>query len=145
MKEILLTVFVCLLACLGFAEEQASKEKFAIVLQAGNETNEGMARAIHALLYATELAENGFDVVLVFDGAGTGWANELRKPENQLHKHYLKIQELGMVEEICDYCAEKFKVKGKLPPRQRALLAGDYEGHPSLVKWVKKGYQVIVL
>ena len=144
MKKWLLAVILCSWACISIAEE-VPKGKYAIILQAGNETNEGMARAIHALLYATELAENGYEVVLIFDGAGTGWANELRKPENHLHKHYLKIQEMGMVEEICDYCAEKFKVKGQLPPRQQDLLVGDYEGHPSLVKWVEKGYQIIVL
>ena len=127
----------------GFAEKK--KGGYAIVLQAGNETNEGMARAVHALLYATELAEEGYPVVLIFDGAGTGWANELRKPENPLHKHYLKIKELAVVEEICDYCADSFEVKDNLPEQQKKLLVGDYEGHPSLVKWVEKGYRIIVL
>lgn len=145
-----ITIMYVLLACglTGFAKDSSEtipKDRYAIILQAGNETNEGMARAVHALLYAKELAENGCKVVLIFDGAGTGWANEFRKPENQYHKKYLKLQELGMVEEICDYCAEKFKVKGQLPPVQRAFLVSDYEGHPSLVKWIDRGYQIIVL
>lgn len=144
MKKMLWMLLACSLACFCGAETE-SKGKFAIVLQAGNETNEGMARAVHALLYATELAENGYEVVLVFDGAGTGWANELRKPENPFHKNYLKLQDLGLVEEICDYCAEKFEVKNQLSKRQKTLLKGGYEGHPSLVKWVGQGYQVIVL
>ncbi|MEN7972985.1 MAG: hypothetical protein ABFR47_04030 [Verrucomicrobiota bacterium] len=144
MKNAVLTILVCLLACSGLAETE-SKGGYAIVLQAGNETNEGMARAVHALLYARELAENGYEVALIFDGAGTGWANELRKPENPLHKHYLKVKELGLVEEICDYCAESFDVKASLPEQQRKLLVGDYEGHPSLVKWVERGYKVVVL
>ena len=142
-------MLMVLLLLSGFAFAESPKKKatdgYAIVLQAGNETNEGMARAVHALLYAAELAEKGYEVVLIFDGAGTGWANELRKPENPLHKHYLKVQELGMVEEICDYCADQFKVKATLSERQKLLLAGDYEGHPSLVKWIEKGYQLIVL
>ncbi len=127
----------------GFAAEK--KGKYAIVLQSGNETNEAKARAVHALLYATELAESGYGVVLIFDGAGTGWANELRKPENPFHKHYTRIKELGMVEEICDYCADSFTVKDDLPAEQKKLLVGDYEGHPSLVKWIERGYQIIVL
>ncbi len=127
----------------GFAEKE--KGGYAIVLQAGNETNEGMARAVHALLYATEMVEKGYPVVLIFDGAGTGWANELRKPENPLYKHYLKIKELAVVEEICDYCAESFDVKDSLPEQQKKLLVGDYEGHPSLVKWIERGYRIIVL
>jgi len=142
MKKLLLILL--LISCVAFAGKEP-KGGYAIVLQAGNETNEGMARAVHALLYATELAEKGYAAVLIFDGAGTGWANELRKPENPLHKHYLKIKELGMVEEICDYCADSFDVKDDLPEQQRKLLVGDYEGHPSLVKWIECGYQIIVL
>jgi hypothetical protein len=128
----------------AFAGE-ASKGGFAIILQAGNETNEGQARAVHALLYAVELAEAGYDVVLIFDGAGTGWANELSKPDNAFHQHYMKIKALGIVEEICDYCAISFDVKEDLPEQQRKLLVGDYEGHPSLAKWVERGYQIISL
>ena len=144
MKKLVLMGLVCALASLGMAEPE-TKGKYAIILQAGAETNEGTARAIHALLYATELAEAGYDVALIFDGAGTGWANELRKPENALHAHYLKIKKLGIVEEICDYCSEQFDVKTKLPEQQRKLLVGEYKGHPSLAKWVGRGYQIIVL
>ncbi|VGO21004.1 DsrE family protein [Pontiella sulfatireligans] len=145
MKKLLLIMLMVLGVVFAGAQKSEPKGKYAIVLQAGNETNEGMARAIHALLYARELAEGGYTVVLIFDGAGTGWANELRKPENPLHKHYVKIKELGMVEEICDYCAEQFGVKDQLTEQQRNLLVGDYDGHPSLVKWIEKGYQVVVL
>lgn len=145
MKKLLLMVL--LLSGVVFAEtgQKEPKGRYAVILQAGNETNEGKARAVHALLYATELAEKGYEVVLIFDGAGTGWANELRKPENALHKHYLRIKELGMVEEICDYCADSFKVREDLPEQQRKLLVGDYKGHPSLVKWIERGYRIIVL
>jgi hypothetical protein len=143
MKRILAIMILMLSLVAVRAEEPCGK--YAIILHAGNETNEGMARAVHALLYARELAEKGCQVVLIYDGAGTGWANELRKPENPLNKHYLKVKELGLVEEICDYCAEAFEVKEKLPEIQRKLLVGDYEGHPSLVRWVEKGYHIIVL
>lgn len=138
-------LIVLLLTGVVFAETKEPKGRYAVILQAGSETNEGMARAVHALLYARELAENGYEVVLIFDGAGTGWANELRKPENPFHSHYRKIKELGMVEEICDYCAEQFHVKDDLPEQQKKLLAGEYEGHPSLVKWIEMGYRIIVL
>lgn len=145
MKQLL--VVLLLLSGLVFAAQDKEKPggSYAIILQAGNETNEGMARAIHALLYARELSESGYEVALIFDGAGTGWANEFNKPDNPLHKHYVKVKELGLVEEICDYCAESFKVKKDLPEQQKKLLVGDYEGHPSLVRWIEKGYKVIVL
>ncbi len=28
---------------------------------------------------------------------------------------------------------------------KKVLLVGDYEGHPSLVKWIERGYQIMVL
>ena len=49
------------------------------------------------------------------------------------------------MEEICDYCAEVFDVKKRLSEQQKKLLSGDYEGHPSLVKWIEKGYRIIDL
>lgn len=142
MKKMLLLFLM--IAGIAFGEAEP-KGKYAIILQAGNETNEGMARAVHALLYATELAEAGHEVALIFDGAGTGWARELSKPENPLHKHYLRIKELGLVEEICDYCADEFDVKKDFNEQQRKLLTGDYKGHPSLVKWIDRGYSIISL
>jgi hypothetical protein len=142
MKKLMLIVLM--LAGAVFAADKPVG-KYVIVLQSGNETNEGAARAVHALLYARELAEAGYSVVLIFDGAGTGWAAALSKPEHPMHKHYLKIKELGVVEEICDYCSEAFDVKENLSESQRTLLTGDYEGHPSLAKWAQKGYQIIVL
>lgn len=125
---------------------QTAKNKFAIVLQAGKETHEGMARAVHALLYATELKEKGYDVVLIFDGAATEWAEELSNPDSQskLLPMYQSLKKTGAVEVICDFCAIAFGVKEKLSGRQVPLVS-EYKGHPSIEKWIKKGYQLIIL
>ena len=137
---------ICLflmLAAVCFGGE--TKGKFAIILQSGNETNEGAARARHALLYAAELLEGGYGVALIFDGAGTGWANEFARPEHALYEGYMKLKTMGVVEVICDDCAEEMQVKDKMPAGQKKLLSGAYEGHPSLVRWVARGYQIICL
>ena len=143
MKKLL--VAVLMLAGTLSAVEEVPKGKYAIILQAGAETNEGRARAVHALLYATDLAEHGYDVALIFEGAGALWANELEKPENPFHKHYLRIKQLGIVEEVCDYCADAHDVKQDLSKEQERLLVGDYEGHPSISRWADEGYRIIVL
>jgi hypothetical protein len=142
-KKIL--VVVLMLAGTLFAVEKAPKGKYAIILQAGAETNEARARAVHALLYASDLAEHGYDVVLIYEGAGALWANELEKPDNPFHQHYLRIKQVGVVEEICDYCADAHDVKQDLTKEQEQLLVGDYKGHPSISKWVDQGYRIIVL
>jgi hypothetical protein len=143
MKKIIV-VFLMLTGTL-FAVEEAPKGKYAIILQAGAETNEAKARAVHALLYAADLAEHGYDVVLIYEGASTGWVNELEKPGNPFHQHYVRIKQLGVVEEICDYCANAHDVKEDMSNEQARLLSGDYKGHPSLARWADKGYRIIVL
>ena len=121
------------------------KGKFLVILQAGTETHEGLARAVHALLYSAELLEAGHDVVLLFDGAGTEWARALRDPKHKLHARYKKLAGLGVVEEVCDFCSGAFKVKDDLKKIGGVPLVGTYSGHPSLVKWIDAGYAVIVL
>jgi predicted peroxiredoxin len=139
-------LLIGLLMCAGLALAGPEPEgKYVIVLQAGNETNEGGARAMHALLYAGELLSSGYDVVLVFDGAGTGWANELSKSEHPLNELYSELKKKGIMEEVCDHCAEHLKVKEKLSDEQKALLIGEYKGHPSLVRWIRQGYHILVL
>jgi len=120
--------------------------KYAIILQAGKESHEGMARAVHAFLYAKELKEHGHEVVLIFDGAGTEWAEELSNPESpsKLKPMYEQLKQAGVVEIICDFCAGAFQVKDRLAQRQVPLTA-EYAGHPSIAKWVEQGYELIVL
>ena len=120
--------------------------KYDIILQAGKESHEGMARAVHAFLYAKELKEHGHDVVLIFDGAGTEWAEELSNPESQskLKPMYEQLRQAGITEIICDFCAGAFAVKDRLSQRQVPLTA-EYAGHPSIAKWVDQGYALIVL
>lgn len=144
MKAIKWIILTCLLTGSALADG-APKQKFALILQSGAETNEAKSRAVHSLLYARELLENGYDVALIYDGAGTGWAYEFRNPENGFHEQYLKVKKQGMFEEVCDNCAEHFDVKAKLANQEKMLLVSDYEGHPSIVRWIKKGYQIIIL
>src|SRR3989338_11713843 len=100
-KKIFLPLIV--MAGLAIGCQVSGGKKFLIILQAGTESHEGMARAVHALLYTTELKEAGYDVVLVFDGAGTEWAKALLDPVNKLHPAYEKLEKLGGTQIICDF------------------------------------------
>lgn len=143
-----LAVFIVAMLVIGDYAARADKpnKKFAIILQAGTESHEGMARAVHALLYSIELKEKGREVVLIFDGAGTEWAEEFSNPESEskLLPMYNTFRDTGTEEIICDYCAGAFGVKEKLTSRQSSL-ASEYKGHPSIVKWIDKGYQLLIL
>lgn len=122
--------------------------KMAIILQAGTETHEGIARALHSLLYSKELREHGAEVRLIFDGAGTGWLAEFHKAETPqakgLGKLFDELKQLGMVYEVCDYCSGAFGVRDELREQGEAL-AGEYMDHPSIATLVDGGYQLLVL
>ena len=124
----------------------AEAGEYAIILQAGKQHPEGLARALHALLYAKELKEHGHEVVLIFDGAGTTWAEEFSNPKSDsvYRPLYEELKQAGAISIVCDYCASAFKVKAQLVERKVAL-AGEYAGHPSIAKWVDAGYQLIIL
>ena len=124
----------------------AAKGKYLVVLQAGKETHEGMARAVHALLYSKELTESGHDVVLLFNGAGTEWVEEWSKPDsaNKSAPMYKELRDAGITQVVCNFCANAFQVKEGLQ-ENKVPLTGEYKGHPSMAKWADKGYQIIVL
>lgn len=118
--------------------------QYLVVLQAGKEGHEGLARAYHALLYCKDLLDKGLGAKLVFDGAGTEWVPELMKPEHKLHPLFKEIQAKGSIDAICDFCAGAFGVKD-LARSSRIPFVSEFQGHPSISKYVLEGYQLLVL
>jgi hypothetical protein len=114
--------------------------KAAIVLLADTETHADLGRATNALVTVEEFAEQGDEVTLIFDGAGTRWAAELVKEESKLHPAFAKIQD--KVAGACHYCAGAFEVREELEASDVPLLR-EHRGHPSLRGLVADGYEVI--
>jgi Uncharacterized protein conserved in archaea len=116
-------------------------KKFAIFVHASE--NEG-ARALHALLYTQELYEAGYEVKLIFDGAGTVW---IKKFEDEKHPHnplYKAVKKLGVIAGACQYCAGSFGVADAVKEAGIRSL-GDAKGHPSLSNFVKEGFQILII
>jgi intracellular sulfur oxidation DsrE/DsrF family protein len=121
--------------------------RILIVLQAGTETHEGAARALHAVLYTKELQDAGATVRLMFDGAGTEWLARLRRPDREhgrLPKLFRELTDAGVTYEVCDYCSGAFGVRDQLLEAGE-LLTGAYLDHPSIVTHVRDGFQVWVI
>ena len=114
--------------------------KAAIVLLADTETKEGLGRMSNALTSVREFKEEGQEVTLIFDGAGTKWIGELSNPDHKYNGHFESVK--GDIQGACAYCARAFGVKDEVQQSGVELL-GDFEGHPSLAKLVAQGYQVI--
>src|SRR6266508_4520864 len=60
--------------------------KMAAMLLADTDTREAMGRMANALTVVKEGKEEGDDVRLVLDGAGTKWAPELAKEDHKYHR-----------------------------------------------------------
>lgn len=116
-------------------------EKFIIVVHAGPQE---LARAIHVLLYGQELHEAGYQVQIMFDGAGTTWIKEFQNPENKYHDVYKHVQKLGIIAGACEYCANAFGVAEEVKVSGISLI-GEIGRHPSLVKYIKEGYTPLIL
>jgi hypothetical protein len=115
-------------------------EKVAIVLLAGTDTPGDMGRMVNALTTARELKEEGDDVTIVLDGAGTRWVAELSDPE---HKYSGLLDEVrDAIAGACAYCSRAYGVKDAVEAAGIPLLR-DYADHPSIRNLVAQGYQVI--
>lgn len=121
--------------------------KILIILQAGTESHEGRARALHSMLYAKELAAAGATVRLVFDGAGTGWLARWQRsdgPASRAAQLFAELKATGLAYEVCDYCAGAFDVREELVGQGEALTGACLD-HPSIASHVADGFQVWML
>ena len=119
--------------------------KIAIILHAEPGSHDALGRALHALLYSQELHDEGHDVQLVFDGGGTKWIEEFKKPDNKLAPMYENLKMTGVIAGVCDFCIEAFDGDKELVKSENLPLINEYNGHPSVAKLISDGYQVITL
>jgi hypothetical protein len=113
--------------------------RLGIVVMAGAETHEGLARVVAALEMAREFRQAGDEVAIVFEGAGTEWAASLPAAEHNVHALYATVADC--VRGACEFCAGAFGVKDRVESHGVPLL-GDHDGHPSMRALVAEGYQI---
>lgn len=111
----------------------------AVVLLAGTDTHADMGRAANALETAKEFKHAGGQVAVIFDGAGTTWVPELARDDHPLHPLFESVRdEAG----VCQYCANAFKVRAEVEATGVPLL-DEHDRHPSLLKHVEQGAEII--
>lgn len=113
--------------------------KAAIVVLAGTESHDDLGRLTNALQAAKEFKDEGDDVVVVFDGAGTQWVPELEDESHSSHALYRALEEDV---QVCDYCADAFHV-GDEVDESAVERVDEFQGHPSVRDLVADGYEVI--
>lgn len=114
--------------------------KAAVVLLADTDTPEGMGRMANALTTAREMKEEGDEVKVIFDGAGTKWAAALADEGHKYSK--LLDQVRDKVEGACAYCSNAYQVKDQIEDAGIDLI-DDFDGHPSLRGLIRDGYRIL--
>ncbi len=114
--------------------------RIAYVLLADTETPGDMGRAVNALEGALESIEEGDEVRIIFDGAGTKWVGALADEDHDYHDLYARVED--HVAGACQYCAGAYGVKNAVK-RARVPLIDEHDGHPSLRGLVADGFHVI--
>jgi hypothetical protein len=113
--------------------------KIAVMLLADTDTGEALGRMANALTVVKEGKEEGDDVRLVLDGAGTKWAPELAKADHKYHRLFEDVRdEAG----ACVYCARAYDVRDGVEAAGVELL-DEYKGHPSIRRLIADGYEVV--
>ena len=115
--------------------------KVAVLVYTDTDTLEDMGRVMNALETAKEFKENGDEIRLIFDGAGTQWIPELEAESHRLHQLYRTVKDDI---QVCDYCADEFHVADVVADHGVEILA-EYDGHPSIRSLVLEGYEVITI
>ncbi|MFB6209015.1 MAG: DsrE family protein [Candidatus Nanohaloarchaea archaeon] len=109
--------------------------KAAIVILAGTDGHENMARVTNALQAAKEFKQAGDELELIFDGAGTQWIEKLENQDHDLHEVYSQVSEDS---KACSFCSSAFEADiGEVEE------SGEYKGHPSFREMVDEGYEVM--
>ncbi|MFC4451353.1 hypothetical protein [Halorussus aquaticus] len=114
--------------------------KAAVVILAGTESHADNGRVVNGLEAAKEFAENdGDELELIFDGAGTQWIPELEDEDHDYHDLYASVSENASA---CDYCAGAFGVDDAIQDAGVVTL-DEHEGHPSIRSLVDDDYEII--
>lgn len=113
--------------------------KAAIMVLAGTESHDDLGRLTNALQVAKEFKDEGDEIVLIFDGAGTQWVPELEDEEHNAHELYKALEEDV---QVCDFCADAFHV-GDEVDESNAERVSEFQGHPSVRDLVVDGYEVV--
>jgi hypothetical protein len=116
--------------------------KIAIVVFADIDTMEALGKVSNAFMLAMEAVENGDDLKIIFEGAGTKWIGELEKEDHKLHALYKGLKD--KITGVCSFCAQAFGVKNQIEKSGLSLLA-EYNSHPSLRNLFADGYNVVTI
>jgi len=121
-------------------------DKTAIVVLSDPEGGEeALGRVFNALAAAHDFRRADHEVAVVFQGAGTRWAERLLDPAHPAHSLYESVSE--SVVGASSACADAFGARASVEASGLALITTNElpgtSGLPSLAGYVRDGYTVL--
>ncbi len=108
-------------------------------------SEEALGRVFNALAAAYDFRQNGNEVSMLFQGAGTRWLKELGKPDNPVHGLFEAVKD-SVAGASCG-CADVFGAAEDVKQSAFSLVSENQvpgtSGLPSLQTLVADGYTVL--
>lgn len=108
-------------------------------------TEESLGRVFNALAAAYDFKRRGSDVQILFQGAGTRWANELVDPEHPAHGLFTEVKD--KVTGVSCGCADVFGAREGAVECGLELITENAvpntSGLPSLARLTEEGYNIL--
>jgi hypothetical protein len=98
---------------------------------------------MHVMLNSLEMKEKEWDVKVIIEGSATKLVESLKEESNQMHGLYQKMKDQGLIDCVCRACSSKMGVLESVKEEDLPLCS-EMSGHPSIGRYIEKGYKVIV-
>ena len=99
---------------------------------------------VHVLLNTLETEKQGHSVKLIIEGSATKLIPDLVAPGAPLGHLFEEVRSKGLIDCVCNACAEKMGVIAAVRELNLPLCA-EMKGHPSMARYVEEGYEIITL
>ncbi|QYR19130.1 hypothetical protein KZ483_14220 [Paenibacillus sp. sptzw28] len=117
--------------------------KYVIIIQANQQD---VGKAVHGLLYGQELHDEGYEVEVLFDGAGTEWPSELSKADHPFNSLYKQVMKSGIIKGGCQACSGFHDIEDEIQKAGVSLVGIEKTGgHIPFAQYIKDGFLPIIL
>ncbi len=96
----------------------------------------------HVMLYARELFEKGYEVEVVLEGAATKLPAQLVEPKAPFAQLFQFMLDNQLIVAVCKACSVKMGAAADIE-KIGLPFNGELNGHPSLEKYIERGFQVV--
>ncbi|MBD3197279.1 MAG: cytoplasmic protein [Candidatus Lokiarchaeota archaeon] len=97
---------------------------------------------LHVILNALEMNEKGYDVKVIIEGEACKLAGEFENKQNPKYSLYKKLWDSGLIDCFCKACSNMMETLD-IVEKLEFPTCSEMSGHPSMLKYIEKGYEII--